>query len=1163
MATSIPDPIAIDAFVQYLRQRGVDLTVDKDVLRVCAPKGVVDPALSRQIASRKAGILSYLEGAHQEAASAIGRTSRAEPLPLGLVQQRMWLHHQLEPDTVLYNLPAAWRLRGPLELEAFLRAFNDVIARHEILRVSIRAPDGEPTQSFGPAGGNALDIEDLTCIPAADRERELMAQLLTLRDEIIDLEQGPPFRARLFRVAPDEHVLFLMPHHVVWDGWSFDIFLRDFGEIYAAAIDGRPASLPDLPIQYADYALWHRRWLEDGALQEQLAYWSNALAGELIPLDLPVDFSRPKRFSYRGDWEEFTIFPGTMEQITRIAAKHRSTSFIVLLSAWSAFIHRISGQDEMVVGVPIQARQSPEVSDLIGCFVNTLCLRLKIDPESSFEQLIEDIRDTSLDAYEYQDTPVDMLVDMFVTQHDPSRTPLFQTMFSHQQVSRRPSKLGAMSVSQLHVNPGAAPTDLMLAVMEGSAGARGVIHYSTDLFSPPTIRHLRSRFELFLEAALAHPATCIHALPILTPEDRSALTQWNGNAEPLPPAKTLHALLHAQAERTPERTAIRFSGETTTYGALEARSTQIANSLHSHGARPGGLIGVCLNRTPDLVATLIAVLKVGAAYVPLDPAYPTDRLRLMAQDAELALIVSEEDLAHKLEWPREYLLLLDSDAGEIDAAASDALECAADPHASESAAYVIYTSGSTGKPKGVVVPHRAVLNFLASMKREPGLSSDDRLLAITTTSFDIAVLELFGPLSVGAEVVLASREVAMDSHALAALLVESDATFMQGTPASWRMLLESGWSARPGFKALSGGEALAPDLAAELIARGAQLWNGYGPTETTVYSTCCRIESVDGVLPIGKPIDNTTVWILDGRGKPCPPGVRGEICIGGEGVTLGYLNRAELTAERFIPDCFSDHGLGVRANGAHPATLYRTGDLGRWRIDGMLEHLGRLDFQVKVRGYRIELGEIENTLLTCANIARATVLAREDRSGDVRLVAYVTAQPGTPVDERALLTHLRKMLPAYMIPQHIVALEVMPLLPNGKIDRKALPAPRVNPLSTADTQQQASASGADSDPRINYLVAVWSELLGTPAGPDDNFFDLGGHSMLAVQMVHRVARDTGVRIKLIRLGVETLAQLAADLPQTTAIQASAVGVGGRISSGLKRLLGLTAVEPKQ
>jgi amino acid adenylation domain-containing protein len=615
-------------------------------------------------------------------------------------------------------------------------------------------------------------------------------------------------------------------------------------------------------------------------------------------------------------------------------------------------------------------------------------------------------------------------------------------------------------------------------------------------------------------------------------------------------------LLQAQAARTPERVALRFGETVLSYAELDARSQRIAAALRGRGVGPGALVGVCLERGPDLVATLIGVLKAGAAYVPLDPAYPAERLRCIAEDAALAQVVAEADLAQPLAWPRERLLLLDADHVEIDAgldtAATDALAVSAGADA-DALAYVIYTSGSTGQPKGVRIPHRAVLNFLASMQREPGLGRDDRLLAVTTTAFDIAVLELFLPLSVGAELVLASREQAGDGHALAELLTGSDATVMQATPSTWRMLFEAGWQGAPRLRALVGGEALPPELAAQLCAGCAEVWNLYGPTETTVWSTCWKVAQPEAGISIGRPIANTTIEVFDERGQRCPIGVPGELWIGGAGVALGYHHRPELDAERFV----AEPGL-ARPDASSPvARLYRTGDRGRWRADGTLEHLGRLDFQVKVRGHRIELGEIEVRLAADPAVAGAVALAREDRPGDVRLVGYLVARPGAHIDIADLRERLKSALPGYMLPQHLVVLEALPLLPNGKLDRNALPAPAGDPASGFAVDEDEDAR----DPRVAYLAEVWADLLGTAVAPGDNFFDLGGHSMLAVQMANRVARDTGARIKLVRLATQSLAQVAASLPVPDTA-AAVEAVGGGILRNVMRLLGLAAAERK-
>ena len=611
---------------------------------------------------------------------------------------------------------------------------------------------------------------------------------------------------------------------------------------------------------------------------------------------------------------------------------------------------------------------------------------------------------------------------------------------------------------------------------------------------------------------------------------------------PLPPYRSAHGLLAAQAARTPDQVALRFGTTALTYAQLHARAARIAGALRARGVRPGDRVGVCLERSPDLLATLLATWRCGAAYVPLDPAYPADRLAYMASDAGLAQVVAEGALADPLGLERGRLLLLDADAAVIDAAA--AVHDAADPVGREAAAYVIYTSGSTGKPKGVAVPHGAVLNFLDSMREAPGLDADDVLLAVTTTSFDISVLELFLPLAVGATIVLAAREQALEGDELAALLARESVTVLQATPSTWHLLLDAGWRAQGKFRALCGGEPMSAELASRLLAAGAELWNVDGATETTVWSTCARIEAAPGDAPdihVGRPIANTTVWVLDARGQVCPPGVAGELCIGGAGVTLGYLGREELTAEKFIPDHVApvDHDTGL------PPRLYRTGDRARWRQDGVIEHLGRMDFQVKLRGHRIELGEIEAVVEAQPGVSRAVAVVREDQPGDQRLVVYL-ARAGAGPDEAALQAALRRTLPAYMVPQHVVAMDALPLLPNGKVDRKSLPAP-----AQATPAAAATGGGRHADPRVQYLAELWTALLGVEAGPQDNFFDLGGHSMLAAKMASRVARETGHRIRLMPLATQTLAHLAAELPLQS-LRCAGAGAGARCGAARHR-----------
>ncbi|HEU0305405.1 MAG TPA: amino acid adenylation domain-containing protein, partial [Lysobacter sp.] len=674
--------------------------------------------------------------------------------------------------------------------------------------------------------------------------------------------------------------------------------------------------------------------------------------------------------------------------------------------------------------------------------------------------------------------------------------------------------------------------------------------YNSDLFDAATIRRWLRAYETLLRAAVERETADFACLPLVDAVARAELS----SLQPAPVAFDRECRMHEYFERqcdlAPTRIAVRTGALEVSYAQLEARANRVAHILRSHGVHRGALVGIALDRSADMLAALLGILKAGAGYVPLDPQFPAERLAYMAADAGLAMLLTTREHAAHFDLRGRPVLLFDEHASALAAAPTTRIERDQGSALPEDAAYVIYTSGSTGRPKGVIVPHRAVSNFLDSMRREPGLDAHDRLLAVTTLSFDIAVLELLLPLAVGAQIVLADRDTAGDGIALRALLEDSGATVMQGTPSSWRLLVDAGWNGAAGFKALCGGEPMPPDLATSLLARCDSLWNVYGPTETTVWSTCARIiRPREGDAPdihIGRPIGNTSVWILDAHGELCPFGVPGEICIGGEGVTKGYLERPELTAERFVADRFT------ASSGS--ALLYRTGDRGRWRADGNLEHLGRLDHQVKVRGYRIELGEIEANLAARDEIARVLVIVREDRANDQRLVAYLVARPGAIIEEAALRAHLRDLLPAYMLPQHFVVLGEIPLLPNGKVDRNALPPP----IAQAEVMPpRPEATRATADPRVRYLSEVWSELLGLPAGPDDNFFELGGHSMLAVQMASRVERDTGQRIKLIRLGAETLAQVAAGLPAPADAPAPGTGVGGRISNGLRRLFGLT------
>jgi amino acid adenylation domain-containing protein len=1082
----------------------------------------------------------------------------AQVVPVTGPQREIWLADRLgRENSLAYNLSISIRLRGALDRDALREAIRELGSRHESLRATV-SPNGDAL-----CVGESLELDmpfrDLAGLDAAARDAAMDGALRTSVETAFDLEHGPLIRTVLLRLTRDEHVLVLSVHHIVCDGWSLGVIAEELGMLYARHRGDADAAPPPLE-SYAEYALAEAAREDTAAFQADEAFWLSRFADEAPVLELPTDRPRPAQRSTASGRVDHVLDAGLVSALRRVGARHGATLFSTLLAGFSSLLSRLTGQSEVVVGVPAAGQAANRQLHLVGHCVNLLPLRFDLDRSQPFDATIDTARTTLLDAMEHQRYTFGTLLGKLRLQRDPSRMPLVSVMFNLDRAIDDHVAFPGLSV-ELGTNPRSYETfELSLNAVQ----SRGQLHlecqYNRALFDGETVGHWLRAFEALLRGAVADPSVPLGRLPLLDDALRGELEALQPAPVAFDRGRRMHEHFEAQCDRAPERVALRFGDERCSYAELEARANRIARVLRARGVQRGALVGLALERGSDMVAALLGILKSGAGYVPLDPQFPRERLAYMASDAGLAALVTSSELAPQFELRSVPVLELDrleSTLATTGDARPDRDDAAARP---EDVAYVIYTSGSTGKPKGVRVPHRAVANFIESMAHEPGLSADDRLLAVTTLSFDIAVLELLLPLAVGAEVVLASRETSAEGAALAGLLEESGATAMQATPSTWRMLIDAGWSGNAQFKAMCGGEALAPDLAAQLLPRCGSLWNLYGPTETTVWSTCARIVATpDRALPdvhIGRPIANTQVWILDTGGEPCLQGVPGEIWIGGDGVTLGYLDRPALTAERFVPDRFAR--IDGASSDAPAPLLYRTGDRGRWRSDGCLEHLGRLDDQVKVRGFRIELGEIEANLAERAEVARVLVIVREDQPGDQRLVAYLVPRTDARIDEAALRSHLRAALPAYMVPQHFVVLDALPLLPNGKIDRNALPLPSAEQNADAQDAQDAKRAELPDEPRVRYLADVWTELLGIEPGPDDNFFDLGGHSMLAVQMVNRVARETGTSLKLIRLGAETLAQLAADLPAEGAAPVPAANAGGRIGSGLRRLFGLAA-----
>jgi len=1039
------------------------------------------------------------------------------PTVLSFSQRRLWILDQLEPGGKAYVISAALELRGVLDASSLERALGAIVNRHDSLRTVFMNEHGEPLQTVVEPGPWELPIADLS---GEENPHAKMEQLL--HDEAVrgfDLASGPLFRAHLYRLAADAHVLMLAMHHIVSDGWSLGVLTRELGEFYGCFVRGERPAVPALRIQYRDFARWQRAWLKDEALASQIAHWRARLAGAPQVLDLPSDRARPRVESHRGASYPFGLPRGLIDRIHNLSRREGATLFMTLVSGFALLLSRYSGQRDLLVGTPVANRNRAEIEPLVGFFVNTLVLRANISENLSVREFLARMREECLQAFAYQDLPFERLVEELNPTRDFSRNPVFQVMFVLQNAPIEALELPGLTLKPVEADNGTAQVDLTLTVRETPKGLIGEFRYATDLFDASTIARLAEHWRRLLEAMAAAPESPIDHLPLLTDaERRQVVEDWNDTTSEYPRERCVHELFSTQAARTPLRVAVEHGGHKLSYGALDASANRLAQVLRTRGVRRGQRVGLCVERGADMLAAMLAILKAGAAYVPLDPGYPRERLRFMAQDADLAALVSTAELASPFSVPRERLVLLDSDAASIAAAQASPLEVDANSANPEDAAYVIYTSGSTGAPKGVVVPHRAVVNFLTSMARKPGLTADDVLVAVTTLSFDIAVLELQLPLTLGATVVIARRDEVSDGYALKRLLESHRASVMQGTPTTWHLLLESGWRGRAGFKVLVGGEPLQKDLADRLIACGMDLWNMYGPTETTVWSTCARISNTNNEgITIGKPIANTTVRILDAQKNLCPIGVPGELYIGGEGLSLGYWNRPELTAERFIADPFST---------VSGARLYRTGDRVRWRDDGTLEHLGRLDDQIKLRGYRIELGEIEATLSRHTAVRQAVVHAREDAPGDKRLVAYlVTGDAPADLDDQ-LRTGLRARLPEYMVPARFVRLDALPLTPNGKVDRKALPAPG----------ERSRAEDNYLPPQTAYereLASIWCEVLGVDRiSVQDNFFDIGGHSLLAIRAISMFKERTGRSIAPRDYYQQTLAQLAASVDET-------------------------------
>jgi amino acid adenylation domain-containing protein/thioester reductase-like protein len=1034
----------------------------------------------------------------------------SETFPLSFAQQRFWFIEQVEPGNAAYHIATAIRLEGTIQLALLEQSFTHLLRRHESLRTTFHLHQGQPVQVIHPAAPFAIPLVDLRALPGDERMQAGEQVMEWEAQQPFSLEQGPLLRARLCQLGEHTYILMLTTHHIIADGWSMSILVQEVTAHYAYVLQGRAPVLPDLPIQYVDYTLWQRSTLQGDVLQQQLEYWRTRLADAPV-LELPTDHARPARRTYRGALTSCFLPTELVRALRQVSQQEQATLMMTMLAAFGILLARYTNQQDLVVGMPIANRVQPEVEHLVGLFLNTLALRLDLSEDPSFLQMLRRVRETCLSADARQDIPFEKLVEELQPQRSLSHAPFFQVMFIPQNQPAAPFDLPGLRVQSLRPDRQAAMFDLSLYIFEQDQDVEVCAEYNTDLFSRATIVRLLHQYTNLLQGGVATPGENIWRLPLLTAHERQcSLVAWNATRRSFAARRSVHGCVEAQVEKSPDAVAVSFEQDShLTYSALEQRSNQLAHALQRRGVRPGCLVGMLLERSLDMVVGLLGSLKAGGAYIPLDPQYPLERLAYIVQSSGLQLLLTQERLRQRPgPQPGLQIVTMEGDYLSIAREKSTRPPCEA---TEEDLAYVIYTSGSTGKPKGVQIPHAAVVNFLCSMREQPGLDARDMLLAVTTIAFDIAALEIFLPLTTGARVMLLSRESVLDGRVLATALLQSCATVMQATPATWRLLLDAGWQGKAGLKILCGGEALTRDLANQLVQKGATLWNLYGPTETTIWSTVCQVEAADGPVSIGRPIANTQVYVLDAFLAPVPSGVAGEIYIGGAGVARGYLHRAELTRERFLADPFQAGHF-----------LYRTGDRGYYQPDGSLYYQGRNDQQIKLRGFRIETGEIEAVLTSHPAVQAAVVVVREDTPGSPYLVAYLL---GEKTDSGELRAWLKRHVPEYMLPAAYVFLTAFPLTPNGKIDRRALPAPDA---LLADETLEAPRTESE-----HSMLTAWRHFLGrTEIGIQQNFFDLGGHSLIAPQLLAHINQtfqvDLPLRAFLAAPTIAGLTQLIAD-----------------------------------
>ncbi len=1057
-------------------------------------------------------------------AETILRRSEGGSAPLSFAQERLWFLNQIEPESPAYNESNCTRLIGSLDVAALERALNQIVARHEVLRTTIALIDGTPQQLITPSRSVELPVIDLREQTDKDRDSETRRLTLEALRRPFDLSRDLMLRVLLLRLTDQEDILLLVHHHIASDGWSVGILWQELTALYRAFAAGEPSPLPELPVQYADYAVWQRKLLQGKVLETQLAYWKKQL-DHLPILQLPTDRPRPAVQTVRGAKLPLTLSRDFLSELKVLSRREGVTLFMTLLAAFQILLHRYAGQDDIAVGSPIAGRDSPELEGLIGFFVNSLVFRTDLSGDPSFKELLGRVREVALGAYGHQKVPFEKLVEHLKPERNLSHSPLFQVVFALQNAPRAPRKLEGLTVTSLAVDSGTAKFDLTLSLREESEELRGWLEYNSDLFDDVTIRRMLRHFENLLQAIVANPEQRLSELPLLTHAERQQLLrEWNDTRRSYPKGSPVHHLFEAQVIRTPDAVAVVINEEQMTYAELNRDANRVGHYLQTLGVGSGTLVGVCVERSLKMIVALLGILKAGGAYVPLDPAYPKERLAFMLEDIRTPVLVTEQRLLSQLPKHEAETVCLDRDWDRIGQESDPNLSVRT---TAEDLAYVMYTSGSTGRPKGVEVPHRAIARLICGSEYAQ-FDAEGVFLQLAPMSFDASIFEIWGALLHGGRCVLFPGAIPTLQE-LDAVLHCHRVNTLWLTASLFNAVIDQAPSALSGIRQLlTGGEALSvPHVRRALsLLPAIEIINGYGPTESTTFTCCYRIpRSFDEAMPsipIGLPIANTQVYILDRHFHPVPVGVPGELYIGGDGLARGYLNETCLTAEKFVPDPF---------NSISGARLYKTGDLARYLTDGNIEFLGRMDRQVKIRGFRIEPGEIETVLAQHPAVGEAVVLVQEHTPGDKRLVAYVVHQPECCPTTDELNDFLRTKLPDYMIPSVFAFLDRLPLTANGKLDREAL---LNRDLSSLDSSKPATTPRNHVE---RQLVSIWEKILSVrPVGVKDSFFQLGGHSLLAMRMMSQIERVFGKRLPLTALfQAPTIEQLARLLSEEIAL----------------------------